>query len=228
MPWLGRKQHGMTRTGEGHHLDIATVSGQTLGELRSAARVSDAVGSSVREKQRSIAQRRKGLVARQPGCQCGHAAHPTALYALPMIHRSVIPAVVSTMINAVSALENVRVIGHPKRHPATHGVPDQTDRQVAESLGDLVKGPTSIWQRRLRRAVPPAHGEPKSCQRDSAATRANDAATKGNHAQDSRVEGPGSLEAVRRASMQKQHNRLRTCVITAEAQMGLPVHRTQI
>ncbi len=202
VPGFGRKHHRVTGAREPHQLDLDTVRLQVLGERESLAGVGDAIRSSVGEKQPQVTHRRNGLAGGYPRRQRRHAVH--------------------------DAGGSADMVGHTQRDPPPHGMTDQTYGQVAEALGDLIKGPACISQRRLLLTVPATHRVPKACQCDSTLSGANYAATKRDDAQDRRIEGSNRKEAVRSAAVQKQHDRLGGRVITSDAEAGRTGHTVRL
>jgi len=50
VPRFGRKQHGVTRAGDPHQLDVEAVRRKALGEREGMARIRDAIRRAVGEK----------------------------------------------------------------------------------------------------------------------------------------------------------------------------------
>lgn len=202
VPRFGRKQHGVTRAGEPHQLDVKAFRRKALGEREGMARIRDAIRSAVGEKQPLVIQRRNRLAGGEPWGERRDAAH--------------------------SAGVSSDVVGHPQRDPSTHGVPDESYGQVAETLGQLIESPPCVWQRRLQLTVPSAYRIPKCRHDNSSISGASHTATKRKHAENGRIEGSNRFEAVRGAAMQKEDDGLGTRAITRDAEVGSTGHAVRL
>lgn len=120
------------------------------------------------------------------------------------------------------------MVGHPQRDPPSHGVPDQAYRQIGETRGYLIKRPARVSQRRLLLTIPATYRVSKGYQGNSSLCGANYAAAKGNDAQDRRIECSNGSEAVRSATMQKQHDGLGRRDITSDAEAGRTGHTARL
>src|SRR5471030_1662906 len=135
VPRSGRKQHGVPGAGESHQLDVDAVRRKVLGEREGLTGVGDAIRGSVGQKQPLVTHRRNGLTGGYPRRQRRHAVH--------------------------KASWSADMVGHPKRDPPSHGVPDQAYLQIRETRGYLIKSPARVSQRRLLVAIPATYRVPK-------------------------------------------------------------------
>jgi len=120
------------------------------------------------------------------------------------------------------------MVGDPKRDPPSHGVPDETYRQIRETRGYLIKRPARVSQRRLLLTIPATYRVPKGCQGDSTLSGANYAAANGKDAQNRKIEGSNREEAVRSATVQEKHDRLGGRAITGDGQAGRTGHAVRL
>jgi hypothetical protein len=120
------------------------------------------------------------------------------------------------------------MVGHPKRDPPSHGVPDQAYRQIRETRGQLIKRPARVLQRRLLVTIPATYGVPKGRQGDSTLSGAKYAAAKGKDPQNRGIEGSNRKKAVRSATVQEKHDRLSGRAITGDGQAGRRGHTVRL